>query len=349
MSLLIGYFSLALIISFICSMLESVILSVTHSHIGTMSKDNPRGGELILKLKDDINRPLAAILTLNTIANTVGAAGVGAQALVVYGSGAVAIASAILTFCILIFSEIIPKTIGATYWRRLAVPSAYIIKFLMIITFPFVWMSHALSAKLTPDEEDIKRVSREEIAAMAEMGEDEGSIDEHESDIIENLFRLKEMHVEAILTPRSVIYAFEDTQTVGQVMDADEDINFSRIPIFKENIDNIIGIVYKDTLLETMADDYFEKSMSDISEPVETVFEKESVENVLNKFTKNRSHIFIVKDEFGGTTGIVTLEDCIETLLGVEIVDESDEVADMRKLAKDQLRQQRRKAENGKS
>ncbi len=330
-------------------MLESVILSVTHSHIGTMSKDNPRGGELILKLKDDINRPLAAILTLNTIANTVGAAGVGAQALVVYGSGAVAIASAILTFCILIFSEIIPKTIGATYWRRLAVPSAYIIKFLMILTFPFVWMSHALSAKLTPDEEDIKRVSREEIAAMAEMGEDEGSIDEHESDIIENLFRLKEMHVEDILTPRSVIYAFENTQTVGQVMDADEDINFSRIPIFKENIDNIIGIVYKDTLLETMADDYFEKSMSDISEPVETVFEKESVENVLNKFTKNRSHILIVKDEFGGTTGIVTLEDCIETLLGVEIVDESDEVADMRKLAKDQLRQQRRKAENGKS
>ena len=349
MTLLIGYFLLALIVSFICSMLESVLLSITHSHIGIISKTNSKGGELLITLKNDINKPLAAILTLNTIANTVGAAGVGAQALVVYGSHAVAIASAILTFCILIFSEIIPKTIGATYWRRLAVSSAYVIRILMIITFPFVWLSQMLSAKLTPDEDDLKKVSREEIAAMAEMGEDEGSIDEHESDIIENLFRLKEMHVEAILTPRSVIYAFEDTQTVGQVMDADEDINYSRIPIFKENIDNIIGIVYKYTLLETMADDYFEKSMSDISEPVETVFEKESVESVLNKFTKNRSHIFIVKDEFGGTTGIVTLEDCIETLLGVEIVDESDEVADMRMLANDQLRQQRRRAENGKS
>ena len=184
---------------------------------------------------------------------------------------------------------------------------------------------------------------------MAEMGEDEGSIDEHESDIIENLFRLKDMHVDSILTPRSVIYALEDNQTVGQVMDSDEDINFSRIPIFHENIDNVVGIVFKDTLLETMADDYFEKTMAEISEPVDTVFEKESVESVLNKFTKNRSHIFIVKDEFGGTTGLVTLEDCIETLLGVEIMDESDEVADMRKLAKDQLRQQRRIEENGDS
>ena len=227
--------------------------------------------------------------------------------------------------------------------------SAYVINVLMVITFPFVWMSQLLSAKLTPDEDDVKMVSREEIAAMAEMGEDEGSIDEHESDIIENLFRLKDMHVDSILTPRSVIYALEDNQTVGQVMDTDEDINFSRIPIFHENIDNVVGIVFKDTLLETMADDYFEKTMAEICEPVDTVFEKESVESVLNKFTKNRSHIFIVKDEFGGTTGLVTLEDCIETLLGVEIMDESDEVADMRKLAKDQLRQQRRIEENGDS
>ena len=140
----------------------------------------------------------------------------------------------------MIFSEIIPKTSGATYWRKLAVSAGYVSRILMIITFPFVWLSQMLSAKLTPDEDDLKKVSREEIAAMAEMGEDEGSIDEHESDIIENLFRLKDMHVESILTPRSVIYAFEDTQSVGQVMDADEDINFSRIPVYKDNIDNII-------------------------------------------------------------------------------------------------------------
>ena len=346
MSLLIAYFFLALGVSFICSLLESVILSVTHSHIGILVKSNPSKGKLLQKLKDDINRPLAAILTLNTIANTVGAAGMGAQALHVYGSHAVAAASAILTFSILIFSEILPKTLGAYFCRSLAIPSAYVIRALMVITFPFVWLSNTLSSAINSNED---RVSREEITAMAEMGEDEGSIDEHESDIIENLFRLKEIQIEDILTPRSVIYAFEDIQIVGKIMDSNEDIIFSRIPVFHENIDNVIGMVYKDTVLETMADDFFEKTMADLVEPVETVYEKESVESVLNKFTKNRSHMFIVKDEFGGTTGIVTLEDCIETLLGVEIMDESDEVADMRKLAKDQQRQKKHKEENGAS
>ena len=346
MSLLIAYFFLALGVSFICSLLESVILSVTHSHIGILVKSNPSKGKLLQRLKDDINRPLAAILTLNTIANTVGAAGMGAQALHVYGSHAVAAASAILTFSILIFSEILPKTLGAYFCRSLAIPSAYVIRVLMVITFPFVWLSNTLSSAINSNED---KVSREEITAMAEMGEDEGSIDEHESDIIENLFRLKEIQIEDILTPRSVIYAFEDIQTVGKIMDSNEDIIFSRIPVFHENIDNVIGMVYKDTVLETMADDFFEKTMADLVEPVETVYEKESVESVLNKFTKNRSHMFIVKDEFGGTTGIVTLEDCIETLLGVEIMDESDEVADMRKLAKDQQRQKKHKEENGAS
>ncbi|MBL45873.1 MAG: hypothetical protein CMG56_00050 [Candidatus Marinimicrobia bacterium] len=346
MSLLVAYFLLAIGVSFLCSLLEAVILSVTHSQIGMLVKTNPKQGKMLQKLKDDINRPLAAILTLNTISHTLGAAGMGAQVLYLYGSGAVAIASAVLTFCILVFSEILPKTIGAYFCRSLAIPSAYLIRFLMVIAFPFVWLSNTLSKRISSKED---KVSREEIAAMAEMGEDEGSIDEQESDIIENLFRLKEIQIEDILTPRSVIYAFEDTQTVGKIMDSTEDIIFSRIPVFNDNIDNVIGMVYKDNLLETMADDYFEKTMSELIEPVEQVYEKESVETVLNKFIKNRSHMFIVKDEFGGTTGIVTLEDCIETLLGVEIMDESDEVADMRKLAKDQQRQKRKSEENGSS
>tara|TARA_B100000003_G_scaffold58432_1_gene51910 strand:+ start:34 stop:1074 length:1041 start_codon:yes stop_codon:yes gene_type:complete len=346
MSLLVAYFLLAIGVSFLCSLLEAVILSVTHSQIGMLVKTNPKQGKMLQKLKDDINRPLAAILTLNTISHTLGAAGMGAQVLYLYGSGAVAIASAVLTFCILVFSEILPKTIGAYFCRSLAIPSAYLIRFLMVIAFPFVWLSNTLSKSISSKED---KVSREEITAMAEMGEDEGSIDEQESDIIENLFRLKEIQIEDILTPRSVIYAFEDTQTVGKIMDSTEDIIFSRIPVFNDNIDNIIGMVYKDNLLETMADDYFEKTMSELIEPVEQVYEKESVETVLNKFIKNRSHMFIVKDEFGGTTGIVTLEDCIETLLGVEIMDESDEVADMRKLAKDQQRQKRKSEENGSS
>ena len=211
MSLLVAYFLLAIGVSFLCSLLEAVILSVTHSQIGMLVKTNPKQGKMLQKLKDDINRPLAAILTLNTISHTLGAAGMGAQVLYLYGSGAVAIASAVLTFCILVFSEILPKTIGAYFCRSLAIPSAYLIRFLMVIAFPFVWLSNTLSKSISSKED---KVSREEIAAMAEMGEDEGSIDEQESDIIENLFRLKEIQIEDILTPRSVIYAFEDTQTV---------------------------------------------------------------------------------------------------------------------------------------
>ena len=215
MSLLVAYFLLAIGVSFLCSLLEAVILSVTHSQIGMLVKNNPKQGKMLQKLKDDINRPLAAILTLNTISHTLGAAGMGAQVLYLYGSGAVAIASAVLTFCILVFSEILPKTIGAYFCRSLAIPSAYLIRFLMVIAFPFVWLSNTLSKSISSKED---KVSREEIAAMAEMGEDEGSIDEQESDIIENLFRLKEIQIEDILTPRSVIYAFEDTQTVGKIL-----------------------------------------------------------------------------------------------------------------------------------
>ncbi len=342
MHTLLAYFFLALGVSFLCSMLEAVILSVTHSHISMLVNQGHRSGRFLQTLKNDINRPLAAILTLNTIAHTAGAAGVGAQALKVFGSGGVAIVLVILTLSILIFSEIIPKTLGATYWHKLASFSAYTIRFLIIATYPFVLLSQRLSGSIQLNNEDLKKVSREEITAMAIMGEDEGTIEEHESTIIENLFKLKNTFVDEILTPRSVVFAFNKEMTVREIMEKYEDITFSRIPVMNEHIDDIIGIVYKDKLLETMADDYFEKTMGELAEPVDTVYEKQSVETVLDKFIKKRSHIFIVKDEFGGTTGLVTLEDCIETLLGVEIMDESDTVADMRELAKDQLRQKRR-------
>ncbi|MEE8335268.1 MAG: hemolysin family protein [Candidatus Neomarinimicrobiota bacterium] len=342
MTILFTYFFLAISVSFLCSFLESILLSTTHSYIRMLIKEKNPKGLILKKFKNDINRPLAAILTLNTVANTVGAAGVGAQALKVYGSGAVAVFSGILTLGILILSEIIPKTLGAAYWRKLAGPSTDIIRILIFITYPFVVMSEKISIVLQPKDKKLKNVSREEITAMAEMGEDEGTIEESESTIIENLFKLKQSSVEEILTPRSVIFSLDKKATVKSVMEKHADINFSRIPVYDKNIDNIIGIVYKDKLLGTIADDLFEKTMGELCDPVDTVFEKQTVDNVLNKFIKNKSHMFIVKDEFGGTTGIVTLEDCIETLLGVEIMDESDTVADMRELAKDQQRLKRR-------
>ncbi|MFQ6612938.1 MAG: hemolysin family protein [Fidelibacterota bacterium] len=342
MSILITFFLLALGISFLCSLLEAVILSVTHSHIGVLIKEKHRTGELLLKLKNDINSPLAAILTLNTIANTVGATVVGAQTLKLFGSGKVAIASAVLTFCILVFSEIIPKTLGATYWRKLAAPAAYTVQVLIWFTYPFVWLSGTFSKRLRDQKGQQKKVSRAEITAMAELGEDEGTIEEHESTIIENLFQLKRLTAEDILTPRGVIFAFNKDATVQEVLEKHDEIIFSRIPIFGRDLDDILGIIYKDTLLEAMADDKYHITMAELAEPVDTVFEKQSVEAILDKFIKKRSHMFVVKDEFGGTSGLITLEDCIETLLGVEIMDESDSVADMRELAKDQQRQKRK-------
>jgi|TARA_B100001964_G_scaffold159899_1_gene175584 CBS domain containing-hemolysin-like protein len=283
-------------------------------------------------LNENINRPLAAILSLNTIANTVGAAGVGAVTYDILGSKWVAIMSGILTLSILIFSEIIPKTIGAHYWRRLAVSSGYMIRVLMIIMYPFVVLLEVLSNWLKPEEkQDI--VTKEDVIAMAEIGEDEGTIEEDESTIIENLLRLDNITAEEVLTPRSVVYALQKDLTVRQALDEYENFIFSRIPIYNNDLDEITGLVRRDNLLNSKAEDKFDITMEALSNPVHEVQEKDSVGTILDEFVRRREHLFIVKDEFGQFVGIITLEDAIETLLGVEIVDETDSVVDMRKLA----------------
>lgn len=302
------------------------------SFINVLIKKHPTSGKLLDMLNENINRPLAAILSLNTIANTVGAAGVGAVTYDILGSKWVAIMSGILTLSILIFSEIIPKTIGAHYWRRLAVSSGYMIRVLMIIMYPFVVLLEVLSNWLKPEEkQDI--VTKEDVIAMAEIGEDEGTIEEDESTIIENLLRLDNITAEEVLTPRSVVYALQKDLTVRQALDEYENFIFSRIPIYNNDLDEITGLVRRDNLLNSKAEDKFDITMEALSNPVHVVHEKDSVGTILDEFVRRREHLFIVKDEFGQFVGIITLEDAIETLLGVEIVDETDSVVDMRKLA----------------
>ena len=340
MATLFLYFFLALGISFLCSLLESVLLSMSRSFISILSKKNPTSGKSLEKLKDNISRPLAAILSLNTIANTVGAAGVGAVTYNLLGSKWVAIMSGILTLSILIFSEIIPKTIGAHYWKKLAIPSSYMIRVLIVIMYPFVVMLEVLSNWLKPDEkQDI--VTKEDVIAMAEIGEDEGTIEEDESTIIENLLRLDNITAEEVLTPRSVVYALQKDLTVRQALDEYDNIIFSRIPVYDKDLDEITGLVRRDNLLNSKAEDQFDVTMEELSEPVHIVNEKESVGSILDEFVHRREHLFIVKDEFGQFVGIITLEDAIETLLGVEIVDETDSVVDMRKLAEAKGRSQK--------
>ena len=332
MNNLVLYFLLALVISFICSLMESAILSVSFNHISILKKKGSKAAEILEKQKININRPLAAILTLNTIANTVGAAGVGAETLKIYGNEWVAIASGILTLSILIFSEIIPKTLGTVYSKKLVGFTAYSIQVLTILTLPFVYLSEGFS-KLFKSNGDHLGVTREEMIAMAERGEDEGTLKEQESDVIENLLRLKDVEAEAVLTPRSVVFALNKDETVKNVVDNHSPIAFSRIPIFKDNLDSVIGFVHRYDLIQKQADDDFEIRMEEIMEPISTILESTPVATVLDEFVKNHQQIFMVEDKFGTIVGLITLEDAIETLLGVEIVDEHDSVIDMRKLA----------------
>ena len=333
MTALLVYFFIALLVSFLCSLLESVLLSVSHAHIAVLVKDGKKRGIIMSSLKENINRPLSAILTINTIANTVGAAGVGAQTYSVFGSSWVAISSFVLTFSILFFSEIIPKTLGANYTKSLVGFTAFMTRGLIFIVFPMVFIGEKISKFLKKDDKDKSKASREELIAMAELSEDEGAIDSQEGDIIENLMKLDNISAEEVMTPRSVMFALSKMDTVGEVVDKYTPLVFSRIPIYEKSLDQIIGFVHRYDLVNKQAEDQFHVQMYSLMEPVHTVSDKDSVATILDQFVKRRQQIFIVADEFGTTTGLITLEDAIETLLGVEIVDEHDSVVDMRKLA----------------
>ena len=295
-------------------------------------------------LKENINRPLSAILTINTIANTVGAAGVGAQTYSVFGSGWVALSSFILTLSILFFSEIIPKTLGANYTKSLVGFTAYMTRGLIFVVFPMVIVGEKISKSFNKGDSDKSKASREELIAMAELSEDEGAIDSQEGDIIENLMKLDNISAEEVMTPRSVMFALSQRDTVGEVVDKYSPLVFSRIPIYENSLDQIIGFVHRYDLVNKQAEDKFDVEMHKLMEPVHSVGDKDSVSDILDQFVKRRQQIFIVSDEFGTTTGLITLEDAIETLLGVEIVDEHDSVVDMRKLATAKLKKRKQRA-----
>ena len=329
MTLLLAYFFLALFLSFLCSLLEAVLLSTPASYSSILSKQNASQGDRLERFKENINRPLAAILTLNTFAHTLGAAGVGAQTLELYGESSVAVASGILTLLILVFSEIIPKTIGSVYWRGLIGNTTLIIEVLIFFTYPLVLLAEYISNF----GEDEATVTREEVIAMAEMGEDEGVLEEQETDIIENTLKLKDVKVKDIMTPRSVIFAVNSDFTVGQVLEEHETLDFTRIPIFEGNLDAIKGMVNRYEIINRKAEDQFSTRMHEISQEVPFVNENDPIDKVLELFIKNLDHMALVKDNDHILTGLITLEDAIETILGQEIVDEHDSVVDMRDLA----------------
>lgn len=343
MTLLVIYIILTVGISFLCSILEATLLSITPSFIESFSKQNEKAGKLVKLLKEEIDKSISSILVLNTFANTMGAAAVGAQALLVFGVEMQAIVAVGLTLVILYFSEIIPKTIGATHWKALIVPASYTIYFMTKITFPLVWISSFITRFLKNGEREA--ISREEILAVAEMGEKEGTLRSKESDLIENLLKLKNYRAKDILTPRSVVFAFEANTKIKDAIEMDEMYLHSRIPVYKDSLDNVVGLTFNQTILEESIEGHNESTVESVCVPMFSVSENIPVLNLIDMFVKRKEHLFLVHDSFGQTAGVVSLEDAIETLLGVEIVDEMDEVVDMQQFAKEKARFLRNKME----
>ncbi len=338
MTLLIFYVTLALGISFLCSVMEAVLLSVTPSFVAQTERRRPHLSARLRTFKDDVDRPLAAILSLNTIAHTVGAAGAGAQAASIFGDAYVGVISAVLTFLILVLSEIIPKTLGAVYWRQLAAPVVRLLVPTIWLMWPLVRMAQELTKILARGKKRVL-VSREELTALADLGAQEGVVREEESRILKNLFRLEKVRVRDIMTPRTVVLALPASQTVAQALAANPEIRFSRLPIYGENRDDVGGFVLKVDLLLHAAEGKGETPLEALRRPLEVVTESLSLRGLFERLMDRRAQIALVVDEYGGTSGLVTVEDLLETLLGLEIVDEGDAATDMQELARQQWRQ----------
>ncbi|KXI22938.1 CNNM domain-containing protein [Photobacterium sanguinicancri] len=331
MLLLTIYIAVAIGVSFICSVLEAVLLSISPSYIGTLRQQNHPMAPRLAALKENIDRPLASILTLNTIAHTVGAATAGAQAAVVFGNQWLGVFSAFLTFAILLFSEIIPKTIGATYWRQLAPMSASILRWMVWALTPFVWVSEQITRRLAHGHEQPKL--RDELSAMAMLARESGELAEGESKILVNLLEFRNVSITKIMTPRPVLFRIEAEQSINTFLTEHKESPFSRPLVYSEQKDNILGFVHR---LELFAESQAGRGGQEIGalmRPIPVVLNTASVPKAFERLMKDRSQLALVVDEYGTVQGLVTLEDVFESLVGEEIVDEADTNTDMQQLA----------------
>jgi len=336
LSLLLAYVLVALVFSFLCSVAEAVLLSITPSFVAGIRERSPERAGLLTRLRQsNVDQSLAAILTLNTIAHTVGAVGAGAQATKVFGSAWIGLFSAIMTLLILFLSEIVPKTIGAVFWRRLAWPTALFINALIKILYPLIWIAEKLT-RLISRGRKMHVFSRDEFIAMADVGEQSGSIDKNESRIFRNLFQFRSLRAMDIMTPRTVISALQQDLTVSEAAKMVADQPFSRYPLYAEDIDDVPGFVLKEDVLTLELKEQGETRLKAIKRDLRAVPETTSLAMLLEFLLERRQPIALVVDEYGGTAGLVTLEDVVETLLGMEIVDEMDQAKNMRALARRQ-------------
>jgi CBS domain containing-hemolysin-like protein len=342
MTLLFVYLFVALFTSFICSIMEAVLLSTPLSYLRAKSERGSKSASKFIKLKEDIDRPLSAILSLNTVAHTVGAAGVGAQATIIFGQAYFGIVSAVLTLLILVLTEIIPKTLGANYYKSLTGITVRVINFLIIITYPLVVISAFLTRLLSKKEAELT-TSREEISALASIGTSEGIFHAKENKIIQNLIKLKSIKISEIMTPRVVVVAADEEITLNEFFNEKDLYHFSRIPIYQENKDSITGYIFREMVFEKLAEDQFSLKLKDISNEITTFTESITLFKAWEELLHKKQHISLIVDEYGGMSGIVTTEDIVETLLGFEIIDEKDRHSDMQKFAIERWQNLRKK------
>ena len=334
MGLLIFFLLLAMVISFTCSLLESVLLSTPISFMNMKEIEGHKRANALKGFKEHIDKPLAAILSINTVANTVGAAGVGAQAVALFGNAYFGIVSAILTFLLLVFSEIIPKTIGSRFYRSLAMGIVLPLKCMIAIAYPFVLLSKLMTKILGSDSNEAT-VSREEVSAMVEMATDEGEFEVKENKVIQNIMRLETIKVEDIMTPQIVVLTAAEDLTVEEFHRDKSYLNYSRIPVYEEdNEDNITGYVLQKTVLDLLANDDFSIKLKDIRRNIVIAREGLSITTLWETLLEEKEHIALIVDEYGSFAGIVSLEDIIESILGLEIVDETDNEVDMQQYAR---------------
>jgi len=334
MVLLFIYLLFALSFSFLCSIAESVLLSITLSYVKTKEGQGSKSAGLLKKFKDDISRPLSSILTFNTIANVVGAAGVGAQTTKIWGDAYFGVVSAILTILLLFISEIVPKSIGTRYWRSLAKPVALMVNVMIFFMYPIVWISKGIS-KFISDKNPQEKVSREEVAALTEIGLEEGIFAESESKTIKNLIRSRSIKANEVMTPRTVVVSIQEDTRLSDFFDNPEVSRFSRFPVYGKNSDNITGYVLKYDITDHLGKGNGDMLIRNIQRPIVICFENISVPKLFDILLQKKEQIVVLIDEYGGMSGIVTLEDIIETIFGLEIIDERDTQADMQQFAKE--------------
>jgi len=327
------YLFIALFFSFLCSIVEAVLLSVSWVHIAQMENEGQNSGKILRILKEDINKPLVAILTLNTVAHTVGAAGVGAQATIVFGNASLGASSAILTFLILVFSEIIPKTLGASYWKMLSPITAYSLKFMVWALYPIIKMSEFITRNIVNKEQSVS-FNRKEFSIMAQLSVEEGHIEPEEATILKNLLLLQDIKIEFAMTPRTVVFYDSQDLRVEEFFHKHKKIRFTRIPVYDKDQDNFVGFVLRTDLLLAQARGNKDIRLSNYVRNMPTLLDVMALSHAMKEFLRYKTHIALIVNEYGTVRGILTLEDIIETLIGSEIVDEGDKDIDMQKLAK---------------